>query len=263
MSWVKEVAFRELNRKSNRSSSVELLWSSFFRWSTAWILAVIWVIHSETFRVTIVMQWATYRPRVTLVDRSSAKLISWVTSNGCSGGSLQTAAAASFLVRFSKIKYPRLDNKDRFNDTLFVKIRWDSGNLNFIGRRPPIFDWPVDAIGNRKEDYAWGQLLEVINTTEKICRSQSTNQYCICSAHAQTDLCFTICRFSQVKHLESPIPIRALDAWTHGVLDTQRTRPFYAVTRSFMHRVKSSNSKKIELFLFDDFTLCMKLRVTA
>ena len=29
------------NRKSNRSSSVELLWSSFFRQSTAWILAVI------------------------------------------------------------------------------------------------------------------------------------------------------------------------------------------------------------------------------
>ena len=33
------------NRKSNRSSSVEQLWSSFFRQSTAWILAVICCIH--------------------------------------------------------------------------------------------------------------------------------------------------------------------------------------------------------------------------
>ena len=33
------------NRKSNRSSSVEQLWSPFFRQSTAWILAVICFIH--------------------------------------------------------------------------------------------------------------------------------------------------------------------------------------------------------------------------
>ena len=43
----------------------------------------------------------------------------------------------------------------------------------------------------------------------------------------------------------------------------QKTKSVYAVTRSFMHRVKSSNRKSSIFLLFDDFTLCMKLRVTA
>ena len=50
-------------------------------------------------------------------------------------------------------------------------------------------------IGNRKWDCAWGCAWG-INTTEKICRSKSTNQEGVRSAH-RTDLCFSICRFSQ------------------------------------------------------------------
>ena len=51
-------------------------------------------------------------------------------------------------------------------------------------------------IGNRKRDCAWG-CARGINTTWEICRSKSTNQDGIRSAH-RTDLCFSICRFSQV-----------------------------------------------------------------
>ena len=51
-------------------------------------------------------------------------------------------------------------------------------------------------IGNRKRDCAWGCAWG-INTTWEICRSKSTNQEGVRSAH-QTDLCFLICRFSQV-----------------------------------------------------------------
>ena len=72
------------NRKTNRSWSVEQLWSSFFRWLTAWSLAVICCIHCKTSRVTTVMQWAKPRPRVAFVGRSCPKSISWVTSNSCS-----------------------------------------------------------------------------------------------------------------------------------------------------------------------------------
>ena len=72
------------NRKTNRSWSVEPLWSSFFHWSTAWILAVICCIHYKPFRVTIAIQWAKPRPRVTFLDRSCPKSIRWVSSNSCS-----------------------------------------------------------------------------------------------------------------------------------------------------------------------------------
>ena len=49
---------------------------------------------------------------------------------------------------------------------------------------------------NRKRDCARG-CTRGINTREKICRSKSTNQEGVRSAH-RTDLCFSICRFSQV-----------------------------------------------------------------
>ena len=35
-------------------------------------------------------------------------------------GSLQTAVATSFLVRFSKTKYPRLDNKETFPTIFYL-----------------------------------------------------------------------------------------------------------------------------------------------
>ena len=54
-------------------------------------------------------------------------------------------------------------------------------------------------IGNRKRDCAWGGSgWETL--PEKICRSQSTNQEGVRSVQ-RTDLCFAICRFSQVRFL--------------------------------------------------------------
>ena len=52
------------------------------------------------------------------------------------------------------------------------------------------------AIGNRKRDCAWG-CARGINTTWEICRSKSTNQSGERNERLP-DLCFSICRFSQV-----------------------------------------------------------------
>ena len=68
-----------------------------------------------------------------------------------------------------------------------------SGNLSSCKWRPILIP---KTIGNRKRDCAWG-CARGINTTWEICRSKSTNQEGMRSAH-RTDLWFSICRFSQV-----------------------------------------------------------------
>ena len=54
-------------------------------------------------------------------------------------------------------------------------------------------------IGNRKRDCAWGGS-GWLTLPEKIYRSQSTNQEGVRSVQ-RTDLCFAICRFSQVRFI--------------------------------------------------------------
>ena len=74
-------------------------------------------VHSKTFWVTIAMQWAKSRPRVTRVDRSSVKSISWVTSNGCSG----VIPCPIFKNKVCSFRQWR----DLSNYSLFVEIRWE------------------------------------------------------------------------------------------------------------------------------------------
>ena len=52
-------------------------------------------------------------------------------------------------------------------------------------------------IGNRKRDCAWGCAWGILTPPEKICRSKSTNQFGERNERLP-DLCFSICRFSQV-----------------------------------------------------------------
>ena len=59
-------------------------------------------------------------------------------------------------------------------------------------------------IGNRKRDCAWGCAWG-INTTWEICRSKSTNQFGERNERLP-DLCFSICRFSQVVFIPQAQP---------------------------------------------------------
>ena len=90
LSWVKEVEGCESKEKADRSRPVEQLRRSFFRESTACLLAVICCIHSAPFRVTIAMQWATSRSRPMFVDRNHGHHILtigftayWSVEEGC------------------------------------------------------------------------------------------------------------------------------------------------------------------------------------
>ena len=115
------------SEKADRSRPVEQLRRSFFRELTACFLAVICCIHSTTFRVTTTMQWATSRSQPTLVDRSTTKI-----GQKRRVGSLQTAVATSFRVRYSKQIYLRLDHEKTFPTTSYL---WRSVEKYYPGQK--------------------------------------------------------------------------------------------------------------------------------
>ena len=138
--------------------------------------------------------------------RSACRIISSICASVTSSPiSLRARASSSEEIKPSPKDLP----KDFFlfvpNLSMARAARRVIENLRQLIKSCPVLDCSSHrkteskTIGNRKRDCAWGGS-GWSTLHEKIYRSQSTNQESVCSVQ-RTDLCFAICRFSQVRFI--------------------------------------------------------------
>ena len=124
---IKVFTFREWRDLSNNMLFVEIRWKIITQWlsklyrkfvlSLVEIIEIIFCRHSKALQVTMAMQWAKSRPRVTFSDLLRPKSISCVTSNSCS-------VIISCPILEIKV-FTFREWRDLSNNMLFVEIRWE------------------------------------------------------------------------------------------------------------------------------------------